>query len=123
MKGKNTAYILEKIANVIIVFENGQVCKFDGFKNFNLDIRQHDDSSLYFETYHYDPKLKENFDNKTDISKVVIVYKAWMENLPDNPVKFTHTYDVKIKEFNMEFDFSNDLVSIELTIRGSFYAK
>lgn len=121
MKNENTTYILEKIANIIIVFENGQTCRFDGTENFNLDIRQHDDSSLYFETYQYNPTLKENIDKKMDVSKVIVTYDIYKS--PDNMGKLTHIYGVKTKEINMEVDISDDLGGIGLTIRGYFYAE
>lgn len=116
-------YILDRVTNIIIQFENEQICVFDEIRNLNLDLRQGDDSSLHFETCYYDPKLKNNFDQKIRVTKIIIVYKvAERESL--NSEKIAHIYRIREKETSMEFNIlDHDLGNVELTIWGNFYAE
>lgn len=116
-------YILDKVTNVILQFENEQFCEIEDIYTLNLDLRQGDDSSLYLETGYYDSKLKNNFDQKNKVIKVIITY-AVAERGTLNPEKIIHVYRIREKESNMEFNILyNDLGHIEFTIWGNFYAE
>ena len=116
-------YILDKVTNVIIQFENEQFCEIEDIYNLNLDLRQGDDSSLHLEIGCYDSKLKNNFDEKNKVIKVIITY-AVAERGTLNPEKIIHVYRIREKESNMEFNILyNDLGHIEFTIWGNFYAE
>lgn len=116
-------YILDKVTNVIIQFENEQFCEIEDIYNLNLDLRQGDDSSLHLEIGCYDSKLKNNFDEKNKVIKVIITY-AVAERRTSNPEKIIHVYRIREKESNMEFNILNDdLGHIEFTIWGNFYAE
>lgn len=116
-------YILDKVTNVIIQFENEQFCEIEDIYNLNLDLRQGDDSSLHLEIGCYDSKLKNNFDQKNKVMKVIITY-AVAERGTLNPEKIIHVYRIREKESNMEFNILyNDLGHIEFTIWGNFYAE
>lgn len=116
-------YILDKVTNVILQFENEQFCEIEDIYTLNLDLRQGDDSSLHLETGYYDSKLKNNFDKKNKVIKVIITY-AVAERGTLNPEKIIHVYRIREKESNMEFNILyNDLGHIEFTIWGNFYAE
>lgn len=116
-------YILDKVTSVIIQFENEQICEVEDIYNLNLDLRQGDDSSLHLETGYYDPKLKNNFDQKNKVIKIIITYTV-AEKKTLNPEKIIHVYRIREKESNMEFNILNvDLGHIEFTIWGNFYAE
>lgn len=116
-------YILDKVTSVIIQFENEQFCEIEDIYNLNLDLRQGDDSSLHLEIGCYDSKLKNNFDQKNKVIKVIITY-AVTERMTLNPEKIIHVYRIIEKESNMEFNILyNDLGHIEFTIWGNFYAE
>lgn len=116
-------YILDKVTNVIIQFENEQFCEIEDIYNLNLDLRQGDDSSLHLEIGCYDSKLKNNFDEKNKVIKVIITY-AVAERRTSNPEKIIHVYRIREKESNMEFNILNDDIGhIEFTIWGNFYAE
>lgn len=116
-------YILDKVTNVIIQFENEQFCEIEDIYNLNLDLRQGDDSSLHLEIGCYDSKLKNNFDEKNKVIKVIITY-AVAERRASNPEKIIHVYRIREKESNMEFNILNDDIGhIEFTIWGNFYAE
>lgn len=116
-------YILDKVTNVILQFENEQFCEIEDIYTLNLDLRQGDDSSLHLETDYYDSKLKNNFDQKNKVIKVIITY-AVAERGTLNPEKIIHVYRIREKESNMEFNILyNDLGHIEFTIWGNFYAE
>lgn len=116
-------YILDKVTNVIIQFENEQFCEIEDIYNLNLDLRQGDDSSLHLEIGCYDSKLKNNFDKKNKVIKVIITY-AVAERRTSNPEKIIHVYRIREKESNMEFNILNDDIGhIEFTIWGNFYAE
>lgn len=116
-------YILDKVTNVIIQFENEQFCEIEDIYNLNLDLRQGDDSSLHLEIGCYDSKLKNNFDEKNKVIKVIITY-AVAERRTPNPEKIIHVYRIREKESNMEFNILNDDIGhIEFTIWGNFYAE
>ena len=116
-------YILDKVTNVIIQFENEQFCEIEDIYNLNLDLRQGDDSSLHLEIGCYDSKLKNNFDQKNKVIKVIITY-AVAEIMTLNPEKIIHVYRIREKESNMEFNILNDDIGhIEFTIWGNFYAE
>lgn len=116
-------YILDKVTNVILQFENEQFCEIEDIYTLNLDLRQGDDSSLHLETSYYDSKLKNNFDQKNKVIKVIITY-AVAERGTLNPEKIIHVYRIREKESNMEFNILyNDLGHIEFTIWGNFYAE
>lgn len=116
-------YILDKVTSVIIQFENEQICEVEDIYNLNLDLRQGDDSSLHLETGYYDPKLKNNFDQKNKVIKIIITYTVAKKKTL-NPEKIIHVYRIREKESNMEFNILNvDLGHIEFTIWGNFYAE
>ena len=116
-------YILDKVTSVIIQFENEQICEVEDIYNLNLDLRQGDDSSLHLETGYYDPKLKNNFDQKNKVIKIIITYTV-SEKKTLNPENIIHVYRIREKESNMEFNILNDdLGHIEFTIWGNFYAE
>lgn len=116
-------YILDKVTSVIIQFENEQFCEIEDIYNLNLDLRQGDDSSLHLEIGCYDSKLKNNFDQKNKVIKVIITY-AVTERRTLNPEKIIHVYRIREKESNMEFNILyNDFGHIEFTIWGNFYAE
>jgi hypothetical protein len=116
-------YILDKVTNVILQFENEQFCEIEDIYTLNLDLRQGDDSSLHLETGYYDSKLKNNFDQKNKVIKVIITY-AVAERGTLNPEKIIHVYRIREKESNMEFNILyNDLGHIEFTIWGNFYVE
>lgn len=116
-------YILDKATSVIIQFENEQFCKIEDIYNLNLDLRQGDDSSLHLEIGCYDSKLKNNFDQKNKVIKIIITY-AVAEKMTLNPEKIIHVYRIREKESNMEFNILNyDIGHIEFTIWGNFYAE
>lgn len=116
-------YILDKITSVIIQFENEQFCKIEDIYNLNLDLRQGDDSSLHLKIGCYDSKLKNNFDQKNKVIKVIITY-AVAEKMTLNPEKIIHVYRIREKESNMEFNILyDDIGHIEFTIWGNFYAE
>ena len=109
-------YILDKVTNVILQFENEQFCEIEDIYTLNLDLRQGDDSSLHLETGYY-------FDQKNKVIKVIITY-AVAERGTLNPEKIIHVYRIREKESNMEFNILyNDLGHIEFTIWGNFYAE
>ena len=87
-------YILDKVTNVIIQFENEQFCEIEDIYNLNLDLRQGDDSSLHLEIGCYDSKLKNNFDEKNKVIKVIITY-AVAERRTSNPEKIIHVYRIE----------------------------
>lgn len=116
-------YILDKVTSVIIQFENEQICEVEDIYNLNLGLRQGDDSSLHLETGYYDPKLKNNFDQKNKVIKIIITYTV-AEKKTLNPENIIHVYRIREKESNMEFNILNDdLGHIEFTIWGNFYAE
>lgn len=116
-------YILDKVTNVILQFENEQFCEIEDIYTLNLDLRQGDNSSLHLEIGCYDSKLKNNFDEKNKVIKVIITY-AVAERRTSNPEKIIHVYRIREKESNMEFNILNDDIGhIEFTIWGNFYAE
>ncbi len=116
-------YILDKVTSVIIQFENEQFCEIEDIYNLDLDLRQGDDSSLYLEIGYYNSKLKNNFDQKNKVIKVIITY-AVAEKMTLNPEKIIHVYRIREKESNMEFNILyDDIGHIKFTIWGNFYAE
>lgn len=116
-------YILDKATSVIIQFENEQFCEIEDIYNLDLDLRQGYDSSLHLEIGCYDSKLKNNFDQKNKVIKVIITY-AVAEKMTLNPEKIIHVYRIREKESSMEFNILyDDIGHIKFTIWGNFYAE
>lgn len=117
----NTRYYLDKLDYVKIIFDDERFCKISNIKDYEIDLYSDRPSCIRVDTNIFDPLIKDYFDNRKYVNKVILSFIGIKSNdlCAENPLYLMYTYNVNaliqnIRITDLEFSF---------TIEGDFHVK
>ena len=115
---ENAKYYLDKLDYVKIIFDDEEFCIINNIKDYEIDLYSDRPSCIRIDTNLFDPLIKEYFDNRKYVSKVMLYFVGIGSNdLCANPSCLIYKYNVNALIQNIRI---TDL-EVSFTIEGDFH--
>jgi len=117
---ENTKYYLDKLDYIKIIFDDEEFCIINNIKYYEIDLYSDRPSCIRIDTNLFDPLIKECFDNRKYVNKVMLYFVGVGSNdLCANSSYLIYKYNVNAPIQNMRI---TDL-EVSFTIEGDFHAE
>lgn len=117
---ENTKYYLDKLDHVKMIFDDEEFCIINNIKDYEIDLYSDRPSCIKIDTNLFDPLIKEYFDNRKYVNKVMLYFVGvGSNNLCANSSYLIYKYNVNALIQNIRI---TDL-EVSFTIEGDFHVK
>ena len=115
---ENTKYYLDKLDHVKMIFDDEEFCIINNIKDYEIDLYSDRPSCIRIDTNLFDPLIKEYFDNRKYVNKVMLYFVGVGSNdLCANSSYLIYKYNVNDLIQNIRI---TDL-EVSFTIEGDFH--
>lgn len=115
---ENIKYYLDKLDYVKMIFDDEEFCIINNIKDYEIDLYSDRPSCIRIDTNLFDPLIKEYFDNRKYVNKVMLYFVGvGSNNLCANSSYLIYKYNVNALIQNIRI---TDL-EVSFTIEGDFH--
>lgn len=117
---ENTKYYLDKLDYVKMIFDDKEFCIINNIKDYEIDLYSDRPSYIRIDTNLFNPLIKEYFDNRKYVNKVMLYFVGvGSNNLCANSSYLIYKYNVNALIQNIRI---TDL-EVSFTIEGNFHVE